>query len=259
MTVLTGLPAFQQYQLKFTGHIRDPKNIARPARVAANRMRVYTEIVYNNLESSLAACFPVCKNVLGKRLWHKLVRGFFVHHQSHSPLFRQIPEEFLVFLGQAPSIADLPQLPVYLNNLAHYEWIELAISAAELDNDWDHINEHDDLLTGRPVLAAAMALLSYDYPVHVISPRFKPKQPLQKAVNLLVFRDVSDQVRFVELNALTARLLSLLQATSFTGRQALEQIAEEIKHPDPEAMMEFGRFVLVDLKQQGAILGVHSD
>ena len=256
MTAPTDLPAFQQYQLQFTGHIRDPKNIARPARVAANRMRVYREIVYSNLEASLAGCFPVCKKVLGKRLWHKLVRGFFVHHQSHSPLFRQIPEEFLAFLGQAISIADLPPMPGYLNNLAHYEWIELAVSAAEQDNDWERINADGDLLAGTPVLAAAMALLSYDYPVQAISPRFKPRQPLPQAVNLLVFRDADDQVRFIELNALTARLLSLLQAQDLSGREALEQIAEEIRHPDPETMVEFGRAVLEDLRQQGAILGV---
>ena len=259
MTVPTGLPAFQQYQLQFTGHIRDPKNIARPARVAASRMRVYREIVYNNLEASLAGCFPVCKKVLGKRLWHKLVRGFFVHHQSHSPLFRQIPEEFLAFLGEAHLLADLPPLPGYLNNLAHYEWIELAVSAAELDNDWNRIHVHGDLLAGIPVLAAAMALLSYDYPVQAISPRFRPEQPLQQAVNLLVFRDVGDQVRFIELNALTARLLSLLQAQDRTGRQALGLIAEEIRHPEPETMMEFGRALLEDLRQQGVILGVLGD
>ncbi|PKO26195.1 MAG: DUF2063 domain-containing protein [Betaproteobacteria bacterium HGW-Betaproteobacteria-8] len=256
MTAPTDLPAFQQYQLQFTGHIRDPKNIARPARVAANRMRVYREIVYNNLESTLAGCFPVCKKVLGKRLWHKLVRGFFVHHQSHSPLFRQIPEEFLAFLGQATSIADLPPLPGYLNNLAHYEWIELAVSAAEQENDWERINADGDLLAGTPVLAAAMVLLSYDYPVQAISPRFKPEQPLQQAVNLLVFRDADDQVRFIELNALTARLLNLLQAQHLTGSQALEQIAEEIRHPDTETMVEFGRAVLEDLRRQGVIIGV---
>lgn len=259
MRAPAGLPAFQQYQLQFTGHIRDPKNIARPAQAAAKRMRVYREIVYNNLEVSLAGCFPVCKKVLGKRLWHKLVRGFFVHHRSHSPLFRQIPEEFLAFLGQAYLYADLPPLPGYLNNLAHYEWIELAVSAAELDDDWDHINVHGDLLSGKPVLAVAMALLSYDYPVQAISPRFKPGEPLQQAVNLLVFRDADDQVRFIELNALTARLLSLLQMQDLTGRQTLELIAEEIRHPDPEAMKEFGRAVLEGLRQQGVILGVHGD
>jgi hypothetical protein len=259
MTVPADLPEFQQFQLQFAAHIRDPKNIARPHRVPAKRMRVYRDIVYNNLESSLAGCFPVCKKVLGKRLWHRLVRGFLVHHQSQSPLFRQIPEEFLAFLGQAPSIADLPSLPGYLNNLAHYEWVELAVSAAEQENDWSHINVHGDLLSGVPVLAAAMMLLSYDYPVQAISLNFKPKQTLQQAVKLLVFRDADGQVRFIELNGLTARLLSLLQAQNLTGRQALEQIIEEIRQPDPEAMMQFGRVVLEDMRQQGVILGVFDD
>ncbi len=95
--------------------------------------------------------------------------------------------------------------------------------------------------------------------MQAISPRFKPEQSLQQAVNLLVFRDVGDQVRFIELNALTARLISLLQAQDRTGRQALGLIAEEIRHPEPETMMEFGRALLEDLRQQGVILGVLGD
>lgn len=243
------LPVFQQYQLQFTGHIRNPSANPRPSKVRANRMQVYTEIVFNNLESSVAACFPVSKKTLGMRTWKKLVRHFFAQHQCHSPLFRQIPEEFLHFLQ---TVQDLPP---YLTSLAHYEWIELALAVADVSVDMATVDSKGDLLQGRPVFAPALALLSYDYPVQLISPRHKPEQALEQPVNLLVFRDLEDNVRFMELNPVTARLLAILQAGSLTGRQALGQIATEMAHPDPQAIIQFGLPILQDLKAQGAIYG----
>ena len=243
------LPDFQQYQLQFVNHIRNPAQQLRPAKVPAKRMRVYTQIVFNNLESSVSACFPICKKVLGKRAWKNLVREFFIQHQCKSPLFRKIPEEFLQFLKTAQD------LPPYLYSLAHYEWIELAISVSDTKGNVEQIDAEGELLDKQLVFASAMALLSYDYPVHKISPRHKPAEPLAEPVHLLVFRNAEDNVRFIELNPATARLLHLLQDGAMTSRQALEQVAAELQHPNPQAAIQFGMGVLGDLQQQGAILG----
>jgi uncharacterized protein len=247
------LPDFQQYQLQFAGYIRNPQKNSRPSKVTAKRMRVYTEIVFNNLESSIAACFPVSKKVLGVRCWEKLVRGFFSGHQSHSPLFRQIPEEFLRYLDSLDGIGGIPP---YLKSLAHYEWVELALAVADVTQDLDNIDTEGDLLDGKSVLPAALALLSYEYPVQLISSRFKPSQPLAQPVHLLVFRDTNDDVRFIEINQMTARLLGLIQAEATSGRDALQKLAAEMHHPDPQALIGFGQSILTDLRAQGAILGI---
>lgn len=247
------LPAFQQYQIQFTNHIRNPRENPRPPKVVAKRMRIYTEIVFNNLESSVSACFPVTKKVLGVRAWERLVRSFFAHHQCHSPLFRQIPEEFLRYLETLE--AGEHTLPPYLKSLAHYEWIELALAVADVSLDMSKIDVNGNLLENRPAFPPALALLSYDFPVQLISPRFKPRKSLVEPVNLLVFRDSEDNVQFIELNAVTARLLGILQTEALTGRQALEKIAAEMAHPDPQTIIQFGHGVLEDLRTQGAILG----
>jgi len=246
------LPAFQRYQLQFAGHLRDPRGQSRPQGVAPGRMRVYTEIVFNNLYASVSTCFPVARRVLGQRAWRKLVRDFFAQHRCRSPLFRQIPEEFLRYLDSLDAKA-LSALPPFLKQLAHYEWIELALSVTDAEVDAAQVNSEGDLLAERPVLAPALALLGYDYPVQRISARFKPQQP--EPVNLLVFRNSSDEVRFVELNTVTARLLGILQAEELSGREALEKVAAELAHPEPQAVVQFGLGVLDYLRAQGAILG----
>ena len=244
------LSAFQRYQLQFAGHIRNPAERKQPYVVESKRMRVYTEIVFNNLYASVSACFPVARQVLGIRAWRRLVRNFFVQHRCHSPLFRQIPEEFLHYLDGLDEIA-LAALPPFLKQLAHYEWIELALAVADVEAP--QVDPEGDLLAEQPVLAPALALLNYDYPVQRISRRFKPTTP--EPVNLLVFRNSADEVRFVELNAVTARLLELLQAGAASGCEALEMVTVELAHPAPQAVVQFGLSILADLRTQGAILG----
>ncbi len=249
------MPPFRQYQLQFAAHIRDPQHEAKPAKVDASRMKVYRDIVFHGLESSLAGCFPVAKRVLGKRLWQKLVRGFLVAHRSRSPLFRQIPEEFLRYLQECEGQVSGVPLPAFLPDLAHYEWMELALAAAAAENDMAQIDADGDLLAARPVLTAASALLSYAYPVHRISPRFKPQEPLAEPVQLLMFRDIEWRVNFIEINTLTARLLGLLQSGGLSGRQALLQLTDETGQTEPQAMLAFGAELLQALKTQGVLLG----
>ena len=61
----------------------------------------------------------------------------------------------------------------------------------------------------------------------------------------------------MEINAVTARLLYLLnEDSSSTGQSALEKIAEELQHPNPEAVIKCGLETLNELKQRNIILGV---
>jgi len=97
-----------------------------------------------------------------------------------------------------------------------------------------------------------LANLRYDWPVHRIAPRRKA-QPAE--TYLLVFRDAGDQVQFSEINAFTARLLTLLEPGSVSGRTALEQVADESRHPDRALIVQAGGALLNDLRARGAILG----
>ena len=145
--------------------------------------------------------------------------------------------------------------PAYLAHLAHYEWIELALSVSPLEPEWAKIQPDGDLLAGRPVLNPVLALLTYPYAVQRIGPKYKPGPEQQQESHLLVLRDAADQVRFIELNPVSARLVDLLQSANLTGGQVLKMIAEELKHPDPAAVIEGGRAMLKKLHAQYAILG----
>jgi hypothetical protein len=243
-------PEFQQYQQAFCAYTRNPRSVPRPSGVDPKRIALYAELLFNNMEGTLSSCFPVCRKVLGVRRWQRLVREFFAVHRCTTPLFRQIPEEFLRWLDGG----SLPELPPFLPQLAHYEWVELAVGVSDAlqPSGW---KADIDLLDNIPVLTTALMLLSYDWPVQKISPRFKPGQPLPEPLWLLVFRDAADEVRFNEVNPVSAQLIQLLQAGERTGRAALTEIARRLGHDDPAAILAFGGGLLQELHGRGAILG----
>ncbi|UCH47860.1 MAG: putative DNA-binding domain-containing protein [Betaproteobacteria bacterium] len=247
-------PEFQDYQLAFTRHIRDPKQHPRPAGVAARRMKVYNELLFNNVFNLISSCFPVARNILGKRKWQQLVREFFATHRCRSPYFRQLPEEFLQYMQERDSDGREPDFLIYL---LHYEWVELAVDVSTKEVDLDAIDPAGELGTGRPVLAPSHMLLSYPYAVHRIGKRYQPTPEQQEQTYLLVFRDSNDKVRFVVLNPVSARLLALIEPGSLTGDEALAQVVEELQHPDPAVALAGGRAMLEELLRQGAILGTH--
>jgi len=249
----SGLPVFQQYQFAFTGHIRDPRLNKRPRGVDARRMKVYNELLYNNLESFLLACFPVLRKVSGKRQWSKLVRDFFSVHRCQTPFFRQIPDEFIRYLKNERGVKA--EDPAFLQDLAHYEWVELMLSVSNKEINFAQINREGDLLNGRPALNPLLSLQSYTYPVHRISPRFKPAAMQKEETHFAILRNVADEVKFILLNPVSLRLLYLLQTTSLSGEAALLQIAAELKHPDPAVVLAGGREILQSLLDSQVILG----
>ncbi len=246
----SALPEFQRYQFAFTAHIRDPKAHPRPAGVDARRMKIYNELLYNNTEGFLLACFPVLRKVLGVRKWATLVRAFFSTHRSHTPYFRQIPDEFIQYLQSEWPHPDA--YPGYVLALAHYEWIELVLSVSTRAPDWERIDIEGDLLKQRPVLNPVLANLYYQWQVQHIRPRVKIALA---DTYLLVFRDADDRIQFIEINAFTARLLVLLEPGTLTGRAALEMVAAESAHPAPEAVIQGGLATMQTLYARGAILG----
>lgn len=243
------MDAFQQFQIDFGRHLRDPRANRRPAGVPARRAGIYGELLYNNLEGILLACFPISHELLGRRRWPKLVRAFLREARCHTPYFREIPREFLRWLTTA---AALPvQLPPWLKELAHYEWVELALDVMETKSP--ACDPTGDLLAGVPVLAPALMNLAYTWPAHRIGPDWRPRKPL--ATHLLVFRDATDRVQFIELNPVSSRLLAILQAGKTSGREACLAVAKELGHPQPEAVAAHGAKILDDLRTAGAILG----
>ena len=248
-------PAFQKQQRAFAAHIRDPENVPPPAGIEDRRMAIYRELFFNNLDSLLRRSFPVLREVLGGDAWRGLVREFMARHRARTPYFLEVPREFVDFLAGRPR--DSGAYPPFLSELAHYEWVELALSVAVESGDPDAIEADGDLLEGIPVKSALAWPLAYRFPVHRISKDFQPLEPGPQPACLVAYRKADDELAFMELNALTAALLERIAGNDErTGRALLRDLGDEIGYRDAAALLEHGRKALDDLRTAGILLGI---
>jgi hypothetical protein len=248
-------PGFIATQMAFAAHIRDPGHAPAPADVEDRRMAIYRELFFNNISGLLEGAFPVLRKLLGDVRWRALIRDFMVHHRAATPLFLELSQEFLDYLGTTRA-ATATDDPPFMLELAHYEWVELALGVSDDEPDPTHANPNGNLLDGVPVVSPLAWNLSYRFPVHRIGPELQPEAPGTAPTHLVVYRNRAERVEFLEINAITQRLLTLLQEPRpRTGRDALQAIATELSHPDPEAVIAAGARMLTDLRRRDVILG----
>jgi hypothetical protein len=258
-----------QQQYAFAAHIRDPQHAAPPAGIEDRRMGIYRELFFNNLDSLLTDTLPVLHRLLAPAHWASLVRDFMVKHRAHSPYFLDIPREFLSYLEHERGTHATEHFrdPPFLYELAHYEWIELALSVHDAEVKPDGIDPGitpgidigHDLLDGHPLLSPYAWPLQYRFDVQRIRPEYQPTEPPVQPTYLLIYRDAEDGVRFLELNPVSARLFSLLAEhaddPTYTGRLGLESVCQELQHPHPETVVAHGAEQLRDWQARGIILG----
>jgi hypothetical protein len=252
------LPEFQKKQLAFAAHIRDPENVAAPEAVEDRRMAIYRELFFNNIRNLLSNMFPVLRKLHTDDKWHSMIRQFMQRHRAETPYFLQLPQEFLDFLQNEYAIQD-DDFP-FLIELAHYEYIELALSISEDLNDLTDVDPTGDLLTNIPVKSVLAWVYAYQFPVHRISIDYIPLEPVEQPVFLAVHRRADDKVHFLELNPVTARLLELIDANDSreTGDALLRSLAEEINYTDVDALIQHGAAALEEMRQMGILTGARS-
>ena len=238
------MSALYDSQMSMARYLRDPQGQPPPEGIEERRLKIYRELVYNNIEGFIRGGFPVLRSLYEDDSWHQLVRTFIDQHRCHTPYFLEISQEFLRFLMEDYQLS--PADPPFMVELAHYEWVELALDVAQ-----------EEVPPPVPVADMASAILrlsplawvlSYRFPVHQIGPGFQPEEAVEPTY-LVVYRNSADQVQFVQLNAATARLLELVRDNE-TGSAAeiLGILAGELGMEEA-AILDFG------LGQLGDFLG----
>ncbi|HEU0225678.1 MAG TPA: putative DNA-binding domain-containing protein [Steroidobacteraceae bacterium] len=204
-------------QRAFAAHLRDPQHAPAPDDVEPRRMAVYRELFFNNLVDLLGGAFPVLRRILGDAGWRSLVREFYARHHAHTPYFLELPREFLEWLQArgAPGGGE----PAFLAELAHYEWVELALAISEAQAPPSAALPADALDAALAVSPLAWPL-AYRWPVHRLGPDHRPEAPPAQPTFLVVYRDGSDRVQFLEIGAETARLLDALERSPALSARA---------------------------------------
>lgn len=244
----------EELQRRFAAHLRDPATAPAPEGIEDRRLQVYRELFFDNISGLLAGTFPVLHRTLGPERWARLARDFYRDHRCHTPLFLEIPREFVDYLGEEREAQ--PGDPPFLYELAHYEWVELALAVDEHDLATIPADPTGDLLEGVPVISPLAWPLAYRFPVHRLGPEYQPSTPPAEPSFYIARRDRRDEVGVIQVNAATLRLVERLQQEpGFTGRTHLEALADELPQLERETVLSGGAAALREMLESDVVLG----
>jgi hypothetical protein len=263
-SITESIPEFQQYQHQFVDYLRNPLRHKVLPESLPQRSNIYAKLLYSKIEGSLDTCFPISCQLLGATRWKQLIQTFIRDHRCKSPLYREIPDEFVDYLMNEQTQLKLPG---FIVELAHYEWMELVLETEKPSNSTEFFPVQGELLTVIPALNPVLHLLHYHYPVQNITAsdpywknwdtRIEPYP--QEVIILAGLRDNDDKVHFIQLNAVTTRLIELIQEGFSTGEQALLELADEMHYGNHESILPFGIQTLQQLKEQHIIIGAQNE
>lgn len=243
------MPTLAEVQNQFCANLRDPENSQPLSGVELDRMQVYQELIYNNVEDALSTVFPICQQIVGAKRWHKLVRQFFIDYPASKPLYRHISEEFLQFLLSLPIDTQYP----FLQELAHFEWIELALDNDPQSFETLKMKAAPDISNDIIQLSPLAWNLVYQYPVHDIEEDYQPNSVSKSNTFIIAYRNRDDELNFDVTDHFTHLILDACKENNaLTSIELLAELAKKHQQ-DEQAVRELGLEVLQNLAEQDII------
>lgn len=211
--------SFREIQHTFIQQIKQPEVNSADLGIEDRRLKIYRDLFFNNILGFLNSGFPVLASVYDDGKWRDLARQFFVNHDCRSPYFIDISKEFVEFLSnQYLMSADDP---VFLKELAHYEWLELDVSVRkshQIVQAWDASQPFDKVQ-----MSEVASLVSYQYPVHQINSEFQPTTE-SDPIYIVVYRDNRDEVNFTQVNTVSAHLINTISQHEYISVDELTEL-----------------------------------
>lgn len=179
----------------------------------------YRRLIRNNIHNAMVQAFPIAFTVLSETRWSTLIDDFHAHHSAVTPQVWKLPLEFYSFV-KANNYTDKFSLP-FLNDLLHFEWIEIAVHTME-DQAPRPFCQEGDTLSDIIVVAPEYRMIRLKYPVHLYAAEEALHHPGDYF--LLIFRTSDFDVQFVDLPALHAFYFEQI-AGGNTVREILKEVA----------------------------------
>lgn len=209
-----------RYQSKLAAFCRDrgpaPEQVVHPEHV-----KHYRRLVFNVVQESLTAAFPLTVDLLTAEEWESLVHEFFREHNCSSPQIWKMPGELVDFLAAKEHLLKI-KYP-HLLELLLFEWMEVEVYMmpdAEYSYSSTGDPEKDEL-----VLNPEHHLLQLEFPVHLKNARHI--HPVDKGnYYALLFRQAGTyKVQFMNINMAHVRLLALLSDKPQSAEELVQNLS----------------------------------
>jgi hypothetical protein len=220
--------------------------------VGAERILVYRALVHNRLRHATRDFIPRTAARRGKAELRADFDAFMQAHASKSFFLRDVPGEFVAWV--LPRWADDPAVPRYLGDLARHELLD-----TEVRND--PLSEEEP--SGVPIdlelplrFGGAARLMKYDFAVHKLPIAIEDRsEPAEAPTHLLVFRDATVKVRYLELTGWATAVLEQLLVQGKPVREGLLAAAASLDEPLDDDKLARAATLFAELGDHAVLLG----
>jgi hypothetical protein len=216
-----------------------------------SRLLVYRTLVRRNLQGAL-------KSTIGRtiaRLGTRFDADFDDFLRLAPPvtrLLKDVTPRFLEFV--LPRWAEDASVPGYLSDLARHEAVQIEV-ATKLARPKENV-EAELGLDERVAFIDAARVVRYAWAVHRLPEDEANRElPERASVSLLVYRSPEHDVRYLELGAFAAGLLSRLLVEQQTLGAAVTSAAAELGLALDGELVNRAARLLAELAERGALLG----
>ena len=135
--------------------------------------------------------------------------------------------------------------------MAHYERVEVDVQFTTVVSTWQPVASLS--MNSSLDLNPSVYLGIYEFPVARISAEFQPHQKSDMPYFVLVYQDLEGEVKFLELNPLTAFVIEQLQQNQLTFTQLLTLLKVQFPNVDPIALEQGLQQLLHDFAERSLL------
>lgn len=220
--------------------------------VGAERILLYRQLVHNRMRNATRAFIARTAHRLGMPRLRTDFDGFMEARAASSYYLRDIPSEFVGWV--IPRWREDDAVADYLPDLARHEL---------LDYDVRNHPAGGEEVTGKPVALdqplsfdGAARRVDYDFAVHRLPiSREDETAPDREPTRLLVYRDESFKVRYLELIPFAAVLLDALLGEGLSLQQGVVKASASVGEEVDDHKLGQAATLLADLAERKVMLG----
>lgn len=187
-----------------------------------DRLHHYKRLIYTIIDDAIESAYPIARSILSDDQWKEMIDAFVTEHNCQHPQLFRMPEEVIQFAVDKNFAVkfDIP----HLIDVLQFEWAEVEIHSMK-DEVIPEISKVNDLLNSKLQFSPYCQLLALEYPVHHL--RKIDVANSKGEYFMLVYREESGTVQYLELTALTHYLLIELSSGNLTLKNALDCVISE--------------------------------
>ncbi len=236
----------ENIQHQLAKHCRSNADLPIPG-AKHERLHHYRRLIYTIIEDAIESAYPIARSILSDNQWTEMIDTFVAEHNCQHPQLFRMPEEVIQFAidKNYPLKFKIP----HLIDVLQFEWAEIEIHSMK-DEIIPEITLVNDLLNAHLKFSPYCQLLALDYPVHHLNKIDVANS--QGEYFMLVYREESGTVQYLELTALTHYVIVELSSGSSTLKNALDRVISE--EENQTELYKLGVLFLKDLRAKGVLL-----